>query len=70
MITDTVLREKGMAVLVENLGIIEAERFIMLMNREPFNYTKWQEHLWEDKTVEEIHNAATQFYQKLEASNK
>ena len=70
MITDTVLREKGMAVLVENLGMVEAERFIMLMNREPFNYTKWQEHLWEDKTVEEIHSAASEFYQKLEASNR
>jgi len=30
----------------------------MLMLREPFNYTKWQQNLWPDKTVEEISKAA------------
>ena len=70
MTTDTILRERGMSVLVENLGMVEAERFIMLMNRESFDYTKWQEHLWEDKSVDEIHSAATQFYEKTEVSNR
>jgi hypothetical protein len=69
MTPDTILRERGMSVLVKNLGMVEAERFIMLMHREPFDYTKWQEHLWEDKSVEEIHSAATRFYQKMETSN-
>ena len=59
-----------MSVLVENLGMVEAVRFIMLMNRESFDYTKWQEHLWEDKSVDEIHGAAKQFYEKTEASNQ
>jgi predicted transposase/invertase (TIGR01784 family) len=28
------------------------------MYKELFDYTQWQEHLWEDKSVEEIHNTA------------
>jgi DNA-directed RNA polymerase delta subunit len=57
-----------MSVLVENLGMVEAERFIMLMRKEPFDYTQWQEHLWEDKSVEEIHDATARFYRKIETS--
>ena len=29
-------------MLINNLGMVEAERFIMLIQREPFDYTKWQ----------------------------
>jgi hypothetical protein len=34
--------------LSKHLGLVEAERFIMLIQREPFDYTKWQENLFED----------------------
>ena len=40
MLTDTTLRNEGMRVLAENLGWVEAERFIALMLREPFDYTE------------------------------
>jgi hypothetical protein len=40
------------------LGTVEAERFITLMLREPFDYTKWQRHLWADKSIEEISKVA------------
>ena len=33
---------KGMDILVRELGIIEAERFISIIIRERFDYTKWQ----------------------------
>ena len=45
-------------MLVDGLGAVEAERFISLILREPFDYTKWQKHLWDDKGVAEISNAA------------
>jgi hypothetical protein len=54
MITDTEIKIKGVRVLMECLGKIEAERFISLIQREPFDYTKWQRSLWADKTVTEI----------------
>jgi hypothetical protein len=45
---------------------IEAERFVMLMQKETFDYTKWQENLFEDMTIEEIYNDAA----KLRNENK
>ena len=42
MRSDTVLKDEGMRILAEQLGLVEAERFIALMRREPFDYTKWR----------------------------
>jgi hypothetical protein len=58
MITDTEIRLKGLQVLTKYLGDIEAERFIALIQREPFDYTKWREGLDEDLTIEEISQKA------------
>jgi len=58
MITDTEIRIKGLQVLAKHLGDIEAERFIALIQREPFNYTKWREGLEEDQPIEEISRRA------------
>jgi hypothetical protein len=57
-ITDTEVRIKGMEALIIALGGVHAERFITLMKREPFDYTEWQQTLWNDKTVEEISRMA------------
>ena len=61
MKTDTVIRNEGMKILIKHLGKVEAERFISLIIREPFDYTKWQKGLWEEKTVEEISEAAMNY---------
>ncbi len=58
MITDTELRVRGVQVLTQSLGSVAAERFIALVQREPFDYTEWQRTLWEDQSVEEISRAA------------
>jgi hypothetical protein len=60
MYTDTVLRNKGLRVLINNLGNVEAERFISLINREPFDYTEWQQNLFTGMSVRELSNAAMQ----------
>jgi hypothetical protein len=61
MIADTVIRSEGMKALRKELGIVEAERFVNLIRREPFDYTEWQQTLWQDKSVEEIFAAAKEF---------
>ncbi|MDR1148778.1 MAG: hypothetical protein LBK66_09120 [Spirochaetaceae bacterium] len=66
MKADTLIRHEGMNTLIKNLGLIEAERFIMLIQKETFDYTKWQENLFEDMTIEEIYNNAA----KLRNENK
>ena len=61
MKTDTLIRNEGMEVLAKNLGMIEAERFIMLIQKESFDYTKWQENLFNNLTVEELSKKATEY---------
>jgi hypothetical protein len=48
MINDTVLRMEWFKALTEKFGILEAERFIALIKREPFNYTEWRDGLFKD----------------------
>lgn len=58
LVTDEEIKMEGMAILLERLGIVEAERFISLVQREKFDYTEWQKGLWLGKTVREISEAA------------
>ena len=66
MMTDTELKIKGFNTLVDTLGEIDAERFITLILREPFDYTKWQKNLWENRSIEEISGAAMQQRKKVQ----
>lgn len=61
MKSDTLLHYESMDILVKYLGKVEAEKFISLIIREPFDYTKWQNDLWSDKTVNEISQKAMEF---------
>ena len=46
MKTDTIVKQEGMNALISKLGYVDAERFIVLLSREPFDYTKWcKQHL-------------------------
>jgi len=58
MITETEIKVRGVEALISALGEVEAERFISIMLREPFDYTKWQRTLWDGRTIEEISNRA------------
>jgi hypothetical protein len=56
--TDTELKIRGLRVLADNMGEVAAERFVALLQREPFDYTTWQRELWADRTIEDISAAA------------
>jgi hypothetical protein len=56
--TETVLRDKGMRMLINNLGPVDAERFITLMIREPFDYTEWRADLFDGMSVRDLSAAA------------
>ena len=66
MRTDTEIRVHGLRVLVDALGIVEAEKFISLILREPFDYTKWQQSLWPNRSVAEISKAAMESRRMLD----
>ncbi len=64
MLTDTEIKKKGFKVLVENLGDINAEKFIRLITKEPFDYTQWQSTLWKDEPVEQVSEKAMRYRAK------
>lgn len=57
-LTDTEVKVKGVEALIAALGEVDAEKFISLIMREPFDYTAWQRNLWNDKTIDEINSMA------------
>jgi len=66
MITDTLIKINGFQALTKSLGSVAAERFIALIQREPFDYTKWQRTLWEDQSIEEISRTAMKIYKNID----
>lgn len=65
MLSDTAIKQKGFEALKDKLGIIEMERFIMLINREKFDYTKWRKDLFENMDIEELSRKADEFSRNL-----
>ncbi len=64
MITDAEIKIRGIESLVSSLGIVEAGRFIALINRYPFDYTEWRHLLFEGMSLEEINEEATTNWKK------
>ena len=54
MKSDTLIRIEGMGALIDKLDIMDAERFIMLVKRDPFDYTRWQKTLYGEMSIEAI----------------
>ena len=55
------IMDRDMNCLLENLGTIETERFIAVLIRERFDYTKWRQGLFENAGVAEINDAASAY---------
>ncbi len=55
------LMNRGMACLTEALGIVDAEHFIALVNREKLDYTKWQREYYDALEPGEFHRQAIEY---------
>ncbi len=64
MLTDTEIKRKGFKILIEKLGDVDAEKFISLINKEPFDYTQWQSTLWSDQTIDQVSENAMNYRTK------
>jgi len=64
MLTDTEIKLNGIQALIASLGKVDAERFIPLILREPFDYTAWQKTLWNNQSVEDISRYAKSLREK------
>ena len=64
MRTDVEIKRDGYQAILEKLDIVEAQRFIALISRDKFDYTKWRESLFEGLSAEDISRKAMEFRQK------
>ena len=68
MMTDTEIKVKGMKALSNDLGLVEAERFVSLIQRDRFDYTKWRQDLFQGMSGDQISKLATEFAKKTEGT--
>ena len=53
--TDSELKSKCFTILAEQVGNVEMERFVMLLNRDTFDYTEWRKtNLCQEETVDSL----------------
>jgi len=67
MRSNTVIKNEGMRALAERLGPVDAERFIVLLRREPFDYTKWRQNLYKDMPLDEFLKKADDYRGEADA---
>lgn len=54
VLNETDLRHKALAILEENLGPVDALRFLALVRREPFDYEAWRAKAFANQSVAEL----------------
>jgi len=64
MRTETVIKMEAIDLLLNTFGVLETERFITSIKSNNFDYTEWQKNLWNDKSIEEVHEMAVEFEKK------
>jgi len=70
MKSDIQIRHEGFKALFANLDVVDAERFIALINRDRFDYTTWRRNLFEDMTIEDIIKQGHEFAVDFRKINK
>ena len=64
MRVDAEIKILGFEILTKYLGLVEAERFVMLIQREKFDYTIWRQNLLAGLSGEEISRQAMEFHRR------
>ena len=53
--------DRGLACLIEKLGVLQTEQFIAAVKRENFDYTKWQREYFDSLPAGEFTKAAAEY---------
>ncbi|MBR6080159.1 MAG: hypothetical protein IKP60_08390 [Treponema sp.] len=59
------LLSRGMECLVQAMGVVEAEYFIAAVQRERFDYTKWQREYFDKMDLKTFVNNAKAYTQSI-----
>jgi hypothetical protein len=61
----------GMQTLIDNLGCVDAEKFIFLILKEPMDYTQWrQNNLFNGMSIESISREAMDLHNSQRSEYK
>ena len=52
--TDTEIKNKGFNILIKEMGLTDAEKFISLVISDTGDYTKLRKNLFSDKSIKEM----------------
>ena len=52
--SDTEIKNKGYNILIKEMGLTDAEKFISMVISDPGDYTKLRKNLFSDKSVSEM----------------
>ena len=55
------MRTEEINKFLQKLGKVDTERFVSLLMKEPFDYTKWQEDLFSDISIRGLSRKANNF---------
>lgn len=55
------IMDKGISCLLEQLGTVETERFISVIIREKFDYTKWRRKYFDNIEPKEFNDTAVSY---------
>ena len=70
MKNDSIILKEALDLLNQKMNPTEVERFIMLVNNQGFDYTKWQETLWEDvDSLKTLSRKAQTFFEQNEKAD-
>ena len=70
MKTEAEIRMKGMQALISALGLVEAERFLVAVSRDKFDYTEWRRTGLPEIAIEELSAAANKLAGSLNRASK
>lgn len=61
MASDIEIMDMGIDCLLKGLGAVKTEQFISVINRERFDYTKWQQKYFANMSSDEFNQAAVAY---------
>ncbi len=65
MKSEAEIRMTGMQALISALGLVEAERFMVAVSRDRFNYTEWRRQGLPEMSLEALADAANRCAENL-----
>lgn len=55
------LMDAGFGCLVENLGVVDAERFVAMIKRDSFDYTIWRREYFDNMDLNQVSEEAAAY---------